>query len=281
MRILLTGATGQLGRACQREFGREELFLATSQNFNLTTPDQWRAVAREFCPEVIIHAGAYTSVKGAESDPEGCYRVNALGTLEVAALARTVGAVMVYISTDYVFDGRKERPYREEDQPHPRNVYGRSKLAGELAVSDLVPKYFILRTSWLYGEGKNFIRAILGLAEKQPVLKVVADQYGCPTFAQDLAGYIRDVLKTEEYGIYHAANQGQATWADLATTALSLRGKTNQVVPISSLEMAQILADPTDRPPYTVLATNKLGRLTSIRPWPEALAEYLKILSPP
>lgn len=275
MKILLTGATGQLGRSCRQEFATDKLILATSANCNLRNSQQCYEFVRQAKPDVIIHTAAYTNVRGAETDAETCYAVNAQGTAALAKAARSLDAVMVYISTDYVFDGHRSRPYREDDAVNPLNVYGRSKLAGELAVRALVPRHFVLRTSWLHGEGKNFLTTILARAETQPEVKVVANQYGSPTFTTDLARFIRVVVESKTYGLYHATNSGFATWAELAQAALEIKGKNTTVVLISSRTYQRLFGDLTPRPRSTILDSKKLQALTPIRSWREALVEYL------
>ena len=275
MKILITGANGQLGRACQTEFRGHTLFLADIDIFDLTKPRQCARAIRSFSPAVIIHTAAYTDVKGAETHQSDCYAVNVAGTIMLARLASQWSATMVYISTDYVFDGRASKPYDENNAPRPINVYGRSKYAGELAVMDLVPNFFIVRTAWLYGEGNNFVRTIVSLAASRRELKIVGDQRGTPTSTVDLAHYIAVVLEKGQPGIYHATNDGTATWAEFAQEILRQSHKTNPVIPITTSEAAVLLNDPTPRPSYTVLSKQKLKKLTKVRPWQKALAQYI------
>jgi dTDP-4-dehydrorhamnose reductase len=275
MRIFLTGAHGQLGKACQAQFAGNEMFLADMDTCDITDARSCQEALSTFSPEVIIHAAAYTNVKQAEVDPDICYRVNLDGTYNLARYAQTHGCQFVYISTDFVFGGDARVPYRESDPVNPGSVYARSKLAGELVVRDLVARHFILRTAWLYGEGKNFVRTILALAEKHTELPVVADQHGTPTYAPDLAGYIACVLERGAPGLYHATNEGSATWASFAQEILAIKGLANTVVPITTADAAQRFSDPTERPAYSVLDKHKLKQLTSIRPWTEALRDYL------
>lgn len=276
MRILITGANGQLGKACQARLNGHELYPTDREQLDITDAVAIRRMVERVRPEVIVHAAAMTDVRGAEMNHELAYRLNGRATTDLALVAQAHDAIFVYISTDFVFDGRGHRPYREDDPVSPVNVYGRSKLAGELAVRDLAARHYILRTAWLYGEGKNFVRTILHLAETQSELRVVGDQTGTPTFADDLAGYIAALLaKQAPYGLYHATNDGSATWAELAEEALRLRGLPVPIRPISSEEAAELFRDPVVRPTYSVLSKAKLKRLTTVRPWRVALREYL------
>ncbi|HEY1074231.1 MAG TPA: dTDP-4-dehydrorhamnose reductase [Patescibacteria group bacterium] len=275
MRIFLTGAQGQLGKACQAEFATHKLFLADIDTCDITDSESCRTALESFSPDLIIHTAAYTNVKQAEVDPDVCYRVNLDGTYNLARYARAHSCRFVYISTDFVFGGESDKPYNEHDAVNPQSVYARSKLAGELLVQDLVRDHYILRTAWLYGAGKNFVQTIITLAQTKEELPVVSDQYGTPTYAVDLAHYISQVLQTQTPGIYHATNEGSASWADFAREILRLKGLTNQVIPITTQEAAIRFSDPTVRPAYSVLNKDKLKRITPVRKWQEALQDYL------
>jgi dTDP-4-dehydrorhamnose reductase len=202
-------------------------------------------------PDMIIHCAALTNVDFCETNPEINYRVNALGTENVALAAQKVKASLVYISTDYVFDGEKGSPYIEYDLPRPLNHYGLAKLAGERIVQSLLDRYFIVRTSWLCNkEGKNFVNTILRLAKEKDEFRVVNDQIGTPTYAPDLAQCISKLIETDYYGIYHASNEGFCSWYDFAREILELAGfKKVRVIPITSEEYG----GPTKRPKYSVL----------------------------
>lgn len=274
-RILLTGANGQLGRACQQQFHGQSLVLVDLPEVDITDASACRAAVAAARPDVIIHAAAYTNVKGAEGNPGPCYLANVVGTYNLAVIARELKCVLVYISTDYVFDGYRRTPYDEKAPTGPLNVYGRSKLAGELVVADLVPKHFIVRTAWLYGDGRNFVRTISALARTRPELPVVSDQLGAPTYAVDLAAMLAVIIAQGDYGVYHATNRGSATWAELAMAVLRLTGQKNRVRAISSAQARKLFNDPTPRPSYSVLNIRKLRRLTPVRFWKAALADYL------
>ncbi len=225
-------------------------------------------------PAVVINAAAYTNVEKAEEDEDTAFRVNALGAHNLAIACRKSQTKLVHISTEYVFDGTTDVEYDEFDAPNPLSVYGKSKLWGEKLVEQVGGEYFILRTSWLYGDGPNFVRTMLKLAEQRDHLKVVADQYGTPTYTKDLVWVIERLIQTEFYGLYHASNQGSCTWWEFARKIFDLAGKSVQVEPVSTAEYPV----KAKRPQYSVL-DNKLLRLRGLdvmRPWDEALQDYLE-----
>ncbi len=241
-------------------------------------------------PRVIVNCAGYTRVDQCESEEEPARRVNGLGPGFLAEAAREIGATLVHISSDYVFDGKAGRPYREEDPTGPESAYGRSKLLGEQVVqASGLEKYFIIRTSWLYGpDGNNFVETILRLAREREELRIVADQVGSPTHTRDLARGIFQLLKTAAagpaehspvYGLYHFANQGRCSWFEFAREIIRLAAqngmelKVRSVVPIRSGEYPR----PAPRPAYSVLATDKYQRVTGadIPSWQESLKEYL------
>ena len=226
-------------------------------------------------PQLVIHTAAYTDVDGCEQRPDVAYKVNAIGTQNVALACGRLNATMVYISTDFVFNGRKRQPYVEFDEPDPLSVYGRSKLAGERYVRALLRKSFIVRTSWLVGKhGKNFVEAILRLAGERDELRVVNDQIGSPTFAGDLVPEMARLIATEAYGIYHISNCGSCSRFDYACKILALAQVENvHVVPIST----EALGRPAPRPAFSVLR-NYCMELTigdRMRSWEEGLVDYL------
>lgn len=272
MRILITGANGQLGHELQRVLKGHTLLLGIWPAFDLLKPnvEQFVLDAR---PEVVIHAAAYTDVEGAEKEPHHAMAVNADGTERVARAAAEAGARFFYLSTDYVFDGKQNAPYREADEPNPINMYGRSKLEGERLALACCPNTLIVRTSWLYGvHGKNFVRTILQRAREQPELQVVADQRGSPTHAGDLAAALARVLALDLRGIVHATGAGECTWFEFASEIVALSGLPVPVRPILTAEAA--LAAP--RPRYTVLANTVLVRSGITLPhWKEALTRFM------
>jgi dTDP-4-dehydrorhamnose reductase len=272
VRIFITGATGQLGLALQRVLADHELTAPPEAEADITQAAIVERIAASR-PDVVIHAAAYTDVDGAEADPDRAYAVNADGSRRVAQAAAKSGARMIAISTDYVYDGAKTTPYREDDPVAPLGVYGASKLAGERETLAAKPDAVILRTAWLYGEGKNFVRTILRVAAERDELRIVSDQVGSPTWAEDLARAVRAVLDVRATGIYHAVNSGSCSWHEFAVTILRSAGLERRVIPISTAELAR----PAKRPARSVLDCAKLAALgIRMRPWQDALAEYLR-----
>ena len=273
MRILITGARGQLGQALQQALAREDLILKDLPEFDLTQADcEAQIVAAH--PSVILHAGAYTNVDGAEREPDRAMAVNAKGTALVARAAATLKARLIYVSTDYVFDGMQTTPYREEDLPHPINVYGESKWAGEIAALAGCPSTLVVRTAWLYGHaGSNFVKTIMRLAHEKPFLEVVGDQRGCPTNADDLALALKDLITSDLRGICHVTNGRDCTWHEFAEAIVSLMGLSIPVRPITTEQMGRL----AKRPPYSVLAPGRLGTVRALLPhWKDALARFMK-----
>jgi dTDP-4-dehydrorhamnose reductase len=273
MRILITGAQGQLGQALQQVLSGEDLILKNLPEFDLTQSDcESQIVAAR--PSVILHVGAYTNVDGAEREPERAMAVNAQGTIIVARAAATLNARLIYVSTDYVFDGTKSSPYREEDVPHPINVYGQSKRAGEIAALTGCPNTLVVRTAWLYGHaGNNFVKTIMRLAVEKRFLEVVGDQRGCPTNANDLALALKDFVACDLGGILHVTNTGDCTWHEFAEAIVSLMDLSTPVRPITTAQAGRLAR----RPPYSVLAQGRLGTVRALLPpWKDALARFMK-----
>jgi len=266
LRILVTGAAGQLGRELVDVLGAEpsrEVVGTTSSTMDLVDRD---AVVGTICavqPDVVIAAGAWTDVDGCERDPDRAYRVNALGVRHVAEGARCAGAHVVHVSTDYVFDGTLDRPYVEWDAPNPQSVYGRSKRGGEL---ELDPGSSIVRTSWVFGRhGSNIVKTILRLASSSPdgELRFVDDQRGCPTSAADLATVVARLAIGRYPGTFHVTNQGPTTWFEVARSVLGFAGlDPGRVVPVSSVELAR----PAPRPANSVLANTALASVGIAQP---------------
>ena len=274
---IVTGARGQLGTDLVRVLagmgwqvygpGREEL--------DFTDPD---AVEREFArirPDAVIHAGAYTAVDAAEEDYGGAFLVNAFGTRNIALEAERYGAKLVYVSTDYVFDGTGSEPYGEYDRTSPGNVYGESKLAGEKFALRLSSRTFVVRTSWVYGlGGGNFVKTMLKLAETRDTISVVNDQIGSPTYTVDLAVCIARLLETERYGIYHAAGGGQCSWYEFAQAIFRRAGLNVWLKPVTTAEFPR----PARRPAYSVLGQAELAEagLPPMRGWEDALDAFFQ-----
>jgi len=287
MRIMVTGAEGMLGREMVARLSREHKVMGVDiGNFDLTDFAATAAAIGAAAPDLVCHCAAYTDVDGCERDPLRAFRVNALGTWNVSAACSAADATLIYISTDFVFDGEKSEPYTEYDTPRPLGAYGASKLAGERHVRELVARHFIVRAAWAFATHghHNFVLTILRKAREQPVLRVVADQVGSPTFAGDLADAIARHLVdlpaeasakagSRLYGTYHITNAGSCSWAELAAETLRLAGSDARVEPISSKDWPS----PTRRPAYSALRRLSLelqGR-DDLRPWQEALAEVV------
>ena len=245
-RVLITGASGQLGRALQREFAEDNLVALSHKEWNVTLPPPRGLAALD----LVLHAAAWTDVDGAEADPQGAAAVNIAGTANVASL----GAPLVTFSTDYVFDGRKPEPYVESDRVNPLSAYGRTKLHGETAAG---PDAWIVRSSWLFGTtGHNFVRTMLRLGSEREEVAVVDDQRGCPTYVGHLAGAVRELVDTDRpRGVWHLAADGDCTWAELAEAVFSEAGIDCRVRRVSTLE----LGHPAPRPAHAVLRSERAG----------------------
>lgn len=279
MKVLITGGKGQLGSELEnffRKVGQTEAICLPKDVLDVTKAEETQREFSIFKPCVVIHAAANTNVDNCEIDQDRAYRVNALGTRNVAVAASKINAKLVYISTDYVFNGGSAKPYTEFDKPDPINVYGRTKLAGEQFTTSLSDKYFIVRTSWLYGrQGKNFVKTMLSLAGEKTELAVVNDQFGSPTYARDLAAFLAGLMQTELYGIYHYSNTGFCSWYDFAKKILELAGlKHVRVRPVSTLMFKR----PAPRPAYSVLDHYclRLEGMAVPRFWQDALREFMK-----
>jgi dTDP-4-dehydrorhamnose reductase len=256
-----------------------EAVLLDIEELDLTDGEAVVGMLCDLRPDIIIHGGAYTAVDAAESDPEGARAVNAGGTRAVARAAAALGARLVYISTDYVFGGTRGEPYPEDHPTAPLSVYGATKLEGERATAE-VEHHLIVRTSWVFGEGRNFIAAILGAARTRAELTVVDDQWGRPTYAVDLAGGILELLEREANGTFHLQGGGEpGTWADVAEAALAAAGSSTRVARVTTAEYdSRRTGRIAPRPAYSVLDCSKAGGLgVALRPWREAVEEYVKV----
>src|SRR5215510_13014090 len=273
MRILITGAKGQLGTALQQVLADDDLVLKDLPDFDLSDSacEDQIVSAR---PEVILHAGAYTNVDGAEREPDRAKVVTTRGTMQVARAAQTLHARLIYFSTDYVFDGEKNSPYSEEDTPHPLNQYGLSKYEGEQAALTLCKNTLVVRTAWLYGQGgMNFVKTIMRLAHEKATLEVVADQRGCPTYADDLARAIKQLLAGNMRGICHVTNSGDCTWHEFAQAIVQQMGMKTTVLPITTTQAGRL----AKRPLYSVLSTERFAKHCSPLPhWRDALTRFMK-----
>jgi len=281
----VTGAKGMLGKdlmdVLHSSFFRGEVIGWDIEEIDIQKEDDSVAKIEALRPEIVIHLAAYTDVDGCESDKERAFAVNAEGTRHVALAASKCSAKMVYLSTDYVFDGEKREPYLESDPPHPLNVYGHSKLKGEQYVQEWVRDSLIIRTQWLYGPfGKNFVDSILRQAREKKTLSIVDDQTGSPTYTADLAKAICELIQVEARGIFHVTNSEICTWYAFGQAILNLSGiHWVKVLPMSSKDLGRLAA----RPSYSVFNCQKLKKATgrTMRPWSEALKDYLSTYRQP
>ena len=280
MKLMVTGCNGQLGRAIYGLAGKEgHEYLGTDVgDLDITKLSEVLAYAEEKRPDVIINCAAATNVDGCEKDEEGAYRINAIGPRNLAIAAEKTGAKLIHISTDYVFPGNAERPYRENDTPAPKSAYGRTKLAGEEYVKQFCRRWFIVRTAWLYGDGKNFVKTMLALSEKMDTIGIVDDQLGNPTSALELARAVMALVPTEEYGVYHGTCEGICSWADFAEQIFKLGGKSAKVERISSQEYKRRFPESADRPAFSAMEKMmfRLSGIYEFKGWQEALEEYFR-----
>lgn len=296
MRILITGACGMLGRDLVEVLAEgQELYLLDVEKFPSSLSSQFSTLTfditdsaktyREITkinPDIVIHTAAYTDVDGCETDRDLAFRVNALGTRNIALACQRFDTELLYISTDFIFDGEKGEPYLEFDKPNPQSIYGKSKYWGELYIESLLSRFYTVRSSWLFGKnGKNFVSTILNLAKQKKEIEVVNDQIGSPTYTKDLARAITQLIGTQRkdsstkaslYGIWHITNSGQCSWYEFAREIL--QDSDVPVKPITSEELNR----PAKRPKSSVLENGvwKLQGWKSLRHWKEALKDYLK-----
>jgi dTDP-4-dehydrorhamnose reductase len=278
MRVLVTGADGQLGYDMVKRLNENSIeCLGTSLNeLDITNEAQTNKVITNYNPDVVIHCAAYTAVDKAENERELCYNVNVLGTKYVASACKDIDAKMVYISTDYVFDGKGNQPFEVTDQPNPINYYGKTKYKGELEVQKLLNKYFIIRISWVFGKnGNNFVKTMLRLAKERNEISVVADQIGSPTYTYDLTRLIVDMIQTEKYGIYHATNEGYCSWYEFASEIFRQAGLEVKVKPIKTEDYIT----KAKRPKNSRLSKRKLVQqgFSTLNEWERALCEFINI----
>ncbi len=295
MKIFVTGVNGQLGHDVMNEIhkrGMEGVGSDITQSYagmadetavcsmpyvqmDITDADAVDRILGEVRPEAVIHCAAYTAVDAAEENEALCRRVNADGPRNIAAVCRKLDIKMIYISTDYVFDGTGERPWEPDDKQAPVSVYGRTKYEGELAVQAQLEKYFIVRIAWVFGtNGKNFVKTMLALSEKYDTLRVVNDQFGSPTYTFDLSKLLVDMILTEKYGIYHATNEGICSWYDFACAIFETAGIRMNVIPVTTAEYGAKAARPANsRMSKEKLTANGFERLPD---WQDALKRYLQ-----
>jgi dTDP-4-dehydrorhamnose reductase len=274
MRVTIVGSSGLLGKALMREWSGDAFIGLSSRDADIRDAKRVQEVVRGTRPDWIVLAAAYTDVDGCEGNPDLAFAVNRDGAVNVAMAAKQVGARLLFLSSDYVFDGKKTTPYEIEDGRNPQSVYGRTKAEAEIELLALMPDCCIVRTSWLFGTGgKCFPDTILKLAASRPVLDVVNDQRGCPTYAVDLARAIIQLCRKDASGIVHVTNSGNCTWFEFAEAIVRGSGFATTVRPVSSQQMAR----PAPRPAYSVLSPSRLQALGIEMPsWHDALPRYLE-----
>lgn len=289
MKILITGSMGQLGSQIinilkkgaseigevPKELKNADVIGKNSQELDITSFDKVNSIIREVKPDVVINAAAYTNVDQCETNQEKAFKVNATGAKNLAMACENIDAKLVHISTDYVFSGEGNKPFKETDEASPQSVYGRSKSMGDNFVREFSSKYFIVRPSWVYGyNGKNFVYTILRAAKQGKDLKVVNDQRGNPTNVEDLAHHILKLIVTEEYGIYHCSGHGECSWYDFACKIVELAKIHCKINPCTTAEYPS----PTKRPAYSALDNGKLSRTVGdeMRNWEDALKVFVE-----
>lgn len=295
MKILITGASGQLGTelksliesgeaeigAIPVIYGDAQVTYTTSRDLDITDEAAVKSLVEEMKPDLIINCAAFTNVDRCETEGERAHSINAIGPLNLAKAAKKVGAKIVQVSTDYVFSGKMSGDRVEEDEVGPISVYGRTKLAGELAVLDTMDRCFIVRTAWLYGYvGHNFVKTMLALAGSHEQVTVVDDQIGNPTSANDLAYEILKLALTDDYGVYHITNEGTCSWADFAEAIMDKAQTGCAVKHCTTDEYKQMNPEAADRPAFSSLDNQRLRETigNEMRPWQEALETYLEKL---
>lgn len=287
-KILVNGCNGQLGRAIRKEYAASDVeFINTDVvegegvvSLDITDVDAVLKLVRAEKPDVIINCAAHTNVDKCEEQWDLAYKINAIGPRNLSIAATEADAKMIHVSTDYVFEGNGTRPYTEFDAPNPVSAYGKTKLEGENFVKEFAKKHFILRTAWLYGDGKNFVKTMLALAENHDELNVVCDQVGTPTSAVELAKMIHYLEGTENYGTFHATCEGDTNWADFAEAIFKRAGKNVKVNHVTSKQYKEMNPASANRPAYSILEDYMI-KLTSdfvMADWQDALDVYMKEL---
>lgn len=283
-KILVTGCNGQLGRAINQEYAKDDVKIINTDvaegegiiSLDITDVNAVISCVEQTKPDVIINCAAHTNVDACETQWDAAYKINAIGPRNLAIAAAKADIKLMHVSTDYVFPGTSPKPLTEFDEPEPISAYGKTKYEGENFVKEFAPKHFILRTAWLYGDGKNFVKTMLKLSETHDEITVVKDQYGSPTSAAELAKMIHFLEPTENYGTYHATCEGQCSWADFAVEIFKKAGKNTTVKYVTTEEYNS----PAKRPAYSVL-DNYMLRLVAgdtfvMADWKDALDVYMK-----
>ena len=278
MKILITGSNGMLGHDLIDVLkDSHDLILTTSKTLDITDKQKTVDFICDNKPDIVINSAAYTDVDGCEENPELAYSVNGDGVRNLATACRQVDCPLVHISTDYVFDGSARDPIREDGEIGPISVYGKSKLKGEEAIQEILDRFFIIRTAWLYGmNGRNFPKTMLELAESHPEITVVYDEVGTPTYTPDLAGAISELIETDFYGIYHLTNSGSCSWCEFARYIFEVADVDVKVIPVTAAEFAR----PAPRPSYSVLENRKWveNGFKPLRDYKDAIKEYIELI---
>ena len=281
MKILVTGCNGQLGREIVKQLEIKktkseyiEVFKCDKESLDISNFEEVNTYILEKKPDVVINCAAFTNVDLSEDEVDLAYKINSLGSKNLAIASEKVKSKLVYISTDYVFKGDKKTPYKEDDTTNPISVYGKSKLLGEEYTKNFCSRYFIIRTAWLYGDGNNFVKTMLRLSEGKKEINVVNDQIGSPTSTKDLAVCVLNLINTEYYGTYHGTNNGFCSWYEFAKKIFKIKNIDIKVNPITSDKFLSKV----NRPSYSVLDNFmlKLIDLDNFRHWEDALKEYLR-----
>lgn len=279
MKILVTGVKGQLGYDVVREGESRglEMFGTDVDNMDITDAGQVKQVIEDYKPDAVIHCAAYTAVDAAEDNQELCRKINVDGTKNIAEVCKAMDIPMMYFSTDYIFNGQGENFWKEDDEKQPLNVYGQTKYEGELAVQELIQKYFILRISWVFGvNGNNFIKTMLRLGKERGTVGVVSDQIGSPTYTYDLAKLVIDMIQTDKYGAYHVTNDGICSWYEFACEIFRQAGLDVKVTPLTTAEYPAKAA----RPFNSRMSKDKLvnAGFEMLPEWQDALKRYLNLI---
>ena len=278
MKVLITGSNGMLGHDLEKVLkDKHELILTTSKTLDITDKDNTIDFIVKNKPDVVINSAAYTDVDGCETNQDLAYAVNGEGVRNLALACKEVDCPLVHVSTDYVFDGTAREPIAEDGEIGPISVYGKSKLKGEEAIQEILDKFFIIRTAWLYGiNGKNFPKTMLELAKDHSEITVVYDEVGTPTYTPDLAYGISKIIETDYYGIYHLTNSGQCSWCEFARYIFEIADKDVKVIPVTASEFSR----PAPRPSYSVLKNKKWieNGFDPLRSYKDAIKEYIELI---
>ncbi len=286
-KILVTGANGQLGRAIRQVYASDQVEILGTDvvasegvtcTLDITRIDEVMKLVREAKPDVIINCAAHTNVDKCEQEWDLAYKINAIGPRNLSIAATETGGKLIHVSTDYVFPGNGTKPYTEFDLPAPLSAYGKTKLEGENLVKQFADRFFILRTAWLYGDGKNFVKTMLRLSETHDEVSVVCDQKGSPTSATELAKMIHYLEPTENYGLFHATCEGDTNWADFTEEIFRLAGKKTKVNHVTSKQYAEMNPAAANRPAYSILENYMLKLTTDfmMADWKDAIREYMQ-----